>query len=130
MYVATQILFSIIILFELIHGENGTQSSVNETNVMPMNVTNNSTIKLHPRVCIGIGQMTVECNGAAVEDALNSGGCLAGDGLIQLSSGIYKRVSGLQAGDRVRAMSDRFPNHIIEADVIMIMHRASDEYGM
>ncbi|CAF1135980.1 unnamed protein product [Rotaria sordida] len=65
------------------------------------------------------------------EDMLNSGsGCLAGDGLVQLASGSYKTVSELRAGDRVLAVDEHKPELIVETDVMMIMHRVSDEYGM
>ncbi|CAF5101717.1 unnamed protein product, partial [Rotaria sp. Silwood1] len=65
------------------------------------------------------------------EDMLNNGGgCLAGEGLVQLASGSYKTVSELHAGDRVLSVDEHNPTLVVETDVIMIMHRVLDEYGM
>ena len=71
--------------------------------------------------CIGFG---LDFWRGCAEDTLNSGqGCLSGDGLVQLASGSYKTVAELRAGDRVLAMDEYNPAHIVETDVVMIMHR-------
>lgn len=103
--------------------ENNAIAIVSETN-LTSNSTNNGTIRPNSRFCFEIGF-------TCLEDALNGqDSCLAGDGLARLASGGHKKVSELQAGDRVLAMDQNNPNHIIETDVVMIMHRVSTEYGL
>lgn len=104
-------------------GESDAMAIANNTNPA-YNSTINGTIKPNSRLCIVIG---FDC----LEQALNGqDSCLAGDGLARLASGGHKKVSELQAGDRILAMDQNNPNHIIETDVIMIMHRVSTEYGL
>ncbi len=70
------------------------------------------------------------CNAADVANIFdNCNCCLDGDGLIEQKPGIFKKVAELQSGDHLQAMSGQRPNMIIETDVIMIMHRVSNEYG-
>ena len=99
----------------------------NETNLAD-NSTNNGTVRPNSRSCFVIGYPNpFDC----LESALNGeDSCLAGDSLAQLATGGNKKVSDLQAGDRVLAMDPNDPHQIIETDVIMIMHCASTEYGL
>jgi len=98
-------------------GKNDAMAIVNNTNPG----YNSPKDDCSPSFEHGIG---FDCEG---EGELN---CLAGDGLTRLASGGHKKVSELQAGDRVLAMDQNNLSHIIETDVIMIMHRVSNEYSL
>ncbi len=95
-------------------GKNDAMAIVNSTNPQ----YNSPKDDCSPDFSHGVG---VSCE---------SENCLAGDGLARLASGGHKKVSEPQAGDRVLAMDQNNLSHIIETDVIMIMHRVSTEYSL